>query len=104
MTGLKQNPTIWLAHLRCTDRHRIGDTKRAMFLGRWGGLGAHRYQIGFSGDVLGLNWINLAYQPYFSATAVNVGHGFWSHDIEGPTRDMELYTRWLQVWDVVAVR
>ena len=25
MTGNKQNPTIWLAHLRCTDRHRIGE-------------------------------------------------------------------------------
>ena len=25
MTGDKQNPTIWLAHLRCTDRHRVGD-------------------------------------------------------------------------------
>ena len=45
MTGFKQNPTIWLAHLRCTDRHRIGDNTRAMFLGRWGGLGGHRYQV-----------------------------------------------------------
>ena len=45
MTGRKQNPTIWLAHLRCTDRHRVGDSTRAMFLGRWGGLGGHRYQV-----------------------------------------------------------
>ena len=45
MAGDKQNPTIWLAHLRCTDRHRVGDNTRAMFLGRWGGLGGHRYQV-----------------------------------------------------------
>ena len=54
-------------------------------------------QVGFSGDVAGLTWSNLAYQPYFSATAVNVGHGFWTHDIEGPADDMEMYTRWIQV-------
>jgi len=53
--------------------------------------------VGFSGDVASLTWGNLAYQPYFSATAVNVGHGFWSHDIEGPAGDMEMYTRWIQV-------
>lgn len=97
MTGYKQNPTLWLNHLRCTDRHRIGDDTRGMVLARWGGLGAHRYQVGFSGDVASLTWGNMAYQPYFSATAVNVGHGFWSHDIEGPATDMELYTRWLQI-------
>ena len=125
MTGNKQNPTIWLAHLRCTDRrvtlsscdahtslfgaartaclysttcdahvyctamakythehswlshqpklvnththtsnfsvfplvklqlvprrHRIGDNTRGITLARWGGLGGHRYQVGFSG-------------------------------------------------------
>ncbi len=97
MSGDKQNPTIWLNHLRCTDRHRNGDDTRALVLARWGGLGGHRYQVGFSGDVNALTWSNLAYQPYFSATAVNVGHGFWSHDIEGPATDMELYTRWIQV-------
>lgn len=97
MTGYKQNPTIWLNHLRCTDRHRNGDATRGMVLARWGGLGGHRYQVGFSGDVASLSWGNLAYQPYFSATAANVGHGFWSHDIEGPGNDMEMYTRWIQV-------
>jgi hypothetical protein len=97
MTGGKQNPTIWLDHLRCTDRHRVGDNKRGMVLARWGGLGTHRYQVGFSGDVADLTWENMRYQPYFSATAVNVGHGFWSHDIEGPAGNMELYTRWIQV-------
>eukprot|EP00948_MAST-09A_sp_MAST-9A-sp1_P001242 g1242.t1 len=71
--------------------------QRDMVLGRFGGLGNHRYQVGFSGDVKGLTWENLAYQPYFSMTAANVAHGFWSHDLEGPRDDPpEMYVRWLQ--------
>ena len=97
MTGNKQNPTFWLNHLRCTDRHRAGDKNRALVLARWGGMGMHRYQVGFSGDVAQLSWKNAAYQPYFSATSSNVAHGFWSHDIEGPPDDLELYTRWIQI-------
>jgi len=62
-------------------------------LSRWGGLGQHRYQIGFSGDVAELSWPNLAYQAYFSATASNVGFGFWSHDIVGPGDDPEMHVR-----------
>ena len=54
-----------------------------MVLARWGGMGHHRYQVGFSGDVAALTWDNLAYQPYFSATAANVLFPSWSHDIEG---------------------
>ena len=34
MTGGKQNPTFLLNHLRCTDRHRVGDDKRALVLAR----------------------------------------------------------------------
>jgi len=63
--------------------------------------GNHRYQVGFSGDVKTLSWENLAYQPYFSSTASNVGYGFWSHDIVGPGSDHELYLRWLQ-WGCVS--
>jgi hypothetical protein len=75
----------------------VGDDTRAMVLARWGGMGHHRYQVGFSGDVAALTWGNLAYQPYFSATAANVLFPSWSHDIEGPSADLEMYTRWLQV-------
>jgi alpha-glucosidase (family GH31 glycosyl hydrolase) len=67
-----------------------------MVLARWGGLGTHRYQVGFSGDVHPLSWDTLAYQPYYSFTAMNVGYGMWSHDIEGPAGDLEMYTRWVQ--------
>lgn len=97
MTGGKQNPTVFTSHIRCTDRHRNGDNVRAMVLARWGGMGNHRYQVGFSGDVAQLTWDNMAYQPYFSATSANVAHGFWSHDIEGPSNDLEMYTRWIQI-------
>ena len=90
------NPTIWTDKLRATTHIRRGEATRGIVLARWGGLGTHRYQVGFSGDVRPLAWESLAYQPYFSATASNVGYGFWSHDIEGPGNDHELYTRWIQ--------
>eukprot|EP01062_Namystynia_karyoxenos_P027328 TRINITY_DN20_c0_g1_i1.p1 TRINITY_DN20_c0_g1~~TRINITY_DN20_c0_g1_i1.p1 ORF type:complete len:948 (+),score=348.52 TRINITY_DN20_c0_g1_i1:72-2846(+) len=99
----KMNPTIWTDKMRVTDSLRRckqgkGCTnKRGVVHARWGGLGNHRYQHGFSGDVDGLTWSNLAYQAYFSATASNVGWGFWSHDIEGPGKDHEMYTRWIQL-------
>ena len=73
-----------------------GKSTRAIVLARWGGLGTHRYQVGFSGDVRPMNWDTLAYQPYFSQTAANVAYGFWSHDIEGPGNDPEMYVRWVQ--------
>lgn len=94
---LKMNPTIGLSKLRVTDAARrcaatgrCSNRKRGVVFARWGGLGNHRYQHGFSGDVAGLSWENLAYQAYFSATASNVGFGFWSHDIEGPANDPEM--------------
>ena len=31
---------------------------------RWGGLGNHRYQVGFSGDTF-ISWESLDFQPYF---------------------------------------
>jgi alpha-glucosidase (family GH31 glycosyl hydrolase) len=94
--GGAQNPTIILNKLRSTDHLRRGESARGMVLGRFGGVGSHRYQVGFSGDVAGLTWKNLAFQPYFSLTASNVAYGWWSHDLVGPNENMELYTRWLQ--------
>ena len=94
--GRKQNPTIWTNKIRATDHVRRGSNKRGLVLARWGGLGTHRYQVGFSGDVKGLTWDNMAYQPYFSLTSANVAYGYWSHDICGPSDDHELYTRWIQ--------
>ncbi|KAJ9446348.1 Alpha-xylosidase [Diplonema papillatum] len=99
----KMNPTIWTDKMRSTDsirRCKQGlpcTNKRGVMFGRWGGLGNHRYQHGFSGDVLSVAWQNLAYQAYFSATATNVGWGWWSHDIVGPGDSHEMYLRWIQL-------
>ncbi len=90
------NPTWWLNYVHFTDMEREG--KRPLLFHRWGGLGNHRYQIGFSGDTYS-TWPSLAFQPYFTATAANVGYGYWSHDIGGHmpgTVEPELFTRWVQ--------
>merc|ERR1712130_199956 len=97
------NPTIWLNHCFFNDRERArpGQSKRqrGLIFHRWGGLGSHRYQIGFSGDTHS-NWNALNFQIFFTSTAANVGFGYWSHDIGGfmdnqPTH-AELFTRWVQ--------
>lgn len=90
------NNTLWLNYVHFTDMERRG--KRPLILHRWGGLGNHRYQIGFSGDTISV-WDSLAFQAYFTATASNVCYGYWSHDIGGhmPGKvSPELYTRWIQ--------
>jgi alpha-glucosidase (family GH31 glycosyl hydrolase) len=91
------DPLWWLNHLHYHDLARDG-RKRPFIFSRWGGLGNHRYPIGFSGDTE-ITWASLAFQPYFTATAANVGYGWWSHDIGGHMggiEDDELYTRWVQ--------
>ena len=88
--------TWWLNYVHFTDQQREG--KRPLLFHRWGGLGNHRYQIGFSGDTISV-WDSLAFQPWFTATAANVGYAYWSHDIGGHMPgavDPELYTRWVQ--------
>ena len=90
------NNTWWLNYLHFTDQQREG--KRPLLFHRWGGLGNHRYQIGFSGDTISV-WDSLAFQPWFTATAANVGYAYWSHDIGGHMPGAvapELYTRWVQ--------
>ena len=90
------NPTWWLNYVHFSDQAREG--KRPLLFHRWGGLGNHRYQIGFSGDTISV-WESLAFQPWFTATAANVGYAYWSHDIGGHMPGAvgpELYTRWLQ--------
>ena len=72
--------------------------KRPLLFHRWGGLGNHRYEIGFSGDTIS-SWDSLAFQPWFTATAANVGYAYWSHDIGGHIPgviESELYARWVQ--------
>ena len=86
----------WLNHLHWEDMQKQG--KRPLIFSRFGGVGAGRYVIGFSGDTYS-NWRSLAYQPYFTATAANILFGYWSHDIGGHMPgeiDPELYLRWMQ--------
>ena len=89
------NPTFWLNHVFFTDPHF--QQNRPALLHRWGGLGNHRYQVGFSGDVIP-SWDTLSFQPRFTSTAANVGYGFWSHDLGGHMEEPspELYVRWVQ--------
>ena len=90
------SPTWWLNYVHFTDQQREG--RRPLLFHRWGGLGNHRYQIGFSGDTISV-WPSLAFQPWFTATAANVGYAYWSHDIGGHMPgvvDPELFTRWVE--------
>ena len=90
------NPRWWLNYTHTSDMERRGI--RPLIFHRWGGLGNHRYQIGFSGDTLSV-WESLAFQPHFTATAANVAYAYWSHDIGGHMPGVvspELYARWIQ--------
>lgn len=95
---LEQITPLWLLnHLHIIDINRNG--KRPMFFSRYSGLGAHRYPVGFSGDTV-MSWDSLDFQPYFTATASNVGYSWWSHDIGGHMhgyRDDEMNVRWMQL-------
>jgi hypothetical protein len=96
LSGL--DPLWWLNHLHFLDLGRDGK-RRSFIFSRWGGLGNHRYPIGFSGDSV-ITWASLAFQPYFTATSSNVNYGWWSHDIGGHMggiSDAELYARWVQL-------
>jgi hypothetical protein len=90
--------TFWLNHVFYNDK-KIQNTGRPFIFHRWGGLGNHRYPIGFSGDTHA-TFPSLAFQPYFTATASNVGYSYWSHDVgghnQGGANDEELYLRWIQ--------
>lgn len=95
MPGL--DPLWMLNHFHFLDSARGG--KRPITFSRYAGPGSHRYPVGFSGDTV-TSWASLDFQPYFTATAANVGYGWWSHDIGGHMfgiRDDELATRWFQL-------
>jgi hypothetical protein len=88
---------LWLLnHFHFLDNALDG--KRPLVFSRYAGPGSHRYPVGFSGDTI-TTWASLAFQPEFTATASNIGYGWWSHDLGGHfggTRDDELVTRWVQ--------
>ena len=95
MPGL--DPLWYLNHLHALDLARDGK-KRPLTFSRWGGWGAHRYPIGFSGDS-SRTWGTLEFEIELTAQSANTGFGWWSHDIGGfcdGFPDDELYVRWVQ--------
>lgn len=90
------DPLWMLNHYHFLDNGREG--KRPMAFSRYAGPGSHRYPVGFSGDTI-ISWESLDFQPFFTATASNIGYGMWSHDIGGHmsgAKDDELTGRWVQ--------
>ena len=91
--------TFWCNHVFYNDMRLNRTDRRPFIFHRWGGLGSHRYPIGFSGDTYG-TFGSLAFQPYFTATASNVCFGYWGHDLGGHLQigdpNPELMLRWLQ--------
>ncbi|KAH8663789.1 putative alpha-xylosidase [Ilyonectria robusta] len=94
-TGI--DPLWLLNHYHFLDSAHDG--RQPLIFSRYAGPGSHRYPIGFSGDTV-VSWASLDFQPEFTATASNIGYGWWSHDIGGHmfgSRDDELVTRWVQL-------
>ena len=91
------DPLWMLNHFHYLDSGR--ESRRPLTFSRYAGPGSHRYPIGFSGDTH-ISWESLDFQPEFTATASNIGYGWWSHDVGGHifgVRDDELATRWVQL-------
>jgi alpha-glucosidase len=98
MPGLDTLPWINQLHWRDMETNPVRAGQRPLIFSRFGGYGAGRYCVGFSGDTYSV-WDSLQFQPYFTATAANVLYGYWSHDIGGHQPgaiEPELYARWLQ--------
>jgi alpha-glucosidase (family GH31 glycosyl hydrolase) len=90
------DPLWMLNHYHYLDRKER--SANPLIFSRYAGPGSHRYPIGFSGDTM-ISWASLDFQPYFTATASNIGYSWWSHDIGGHmqgVRDDELAVRWVQ--------
>lgn len=97
VTRIRGLDPLWLLnHVHYLDSGRDG--RRPLTFSRYAGIGSHRYPVGFSGDTV-ISWASLDFQPYFTATASNVGYGWWSHDLGGHffgEKDDELAVRWVQ--------
>lgn len=91
--------TFWINHTFFNDMIKNRSDRRPVIFHRWGGLGSHRYPIGFSGDAH-TSWSTMTFEPYFTSTASNVGFGYWGHDLGGhnqdPDNNPERYQRWMQ--------
>lgn len=99
LAGLGQ--TFWLNHVFYNDMAANRTDRRPVIFHRWGGLGSHRYPLGFSGDTFA-TYGTLDFESYWTATASNVAFGYWGHDGGGYLQpadqrtDPELVLRWMQ--------
>lgn len=99
--SLVQNvdPLFMLNHFNFLHNAKRYPDRHPIVFSRYAGPGSHRYPIGFSGDTI-VSWESLRFQPEFTATASNVGYGWWSHDIGGHMdgiKNEELTVRWIQL-------
>jgi len=63
LQGLNASNWCFIRVCSAADHLRRGENVRGMVLARWGGLGNHRYQVGFSGDVADVSWYVFQFQP-----------------------------------------
>ena len=97
--GLGQ--TFWLNHVFYNDMRLNRTDRRPVIFHRWGGMGSHRYPLGFSGDTFA-TYGTLRFESYVTATSANVCFGYWGHDGGGYLQpaevatDPELVLRWMQ--------
>ena len=83
---------LWLLnHYHYLDNCRKGQA--GLILSRYGGPWQSSVSDWFSGDTI-VTWESLAFQPYFTSTASNIGYTWWSHDIGGHMRATMMKT-WL---------
>lgn len=94
--------TFWLNHVFYNDMRINRPDRRPVIFHRWGGLGSHRYPLGFSGDTYA-TYGTLQFESYYTATAANSCFGYWGHDgggylepVGGIKTDPELMLRWMQ--------
>jgi alpha-glucosidase (family GH31 glycosyl hydrolase) len=108
------DPLLW-SNLVYAEARALRGARRPMAFSRYGGPGAHRYPIGFSGDTF-QHELTLDFEVRMTPTAANALFGWWSHDIGGFHADRttvtggacpgdsnpsnasgaELFSRWLQ--------
>lgn len=93
--------TFWLNHVFYNDMRLNHPDRRPVVFHRWGGMGSHRYPLGFSGDTFA-TFGTLRFESYYTATSANVCFGYWGHDGGGYLQpndiktDPELVLRWMQ--------
>ena len=113
LPGFQPPPLLWSNVVYAEQRAASGVLRPATF-SRWGGLGSHRYPIGFSGDTF-QHELSLDFEIQMTPQSANTLFGWWSHDIGGFHADRtnnpascpgdsnpsnasgaELFSRWVQ--------